>query len=110
MGPWSCQLNIKFHHLDSILGVYKDNSVWPTSLAWTPESEHHLVVGTQGGLIYVYDIRNTSESLVCDLSLSKQIYRMRFSPSRPTLFAVSSDNVSLHVFDLDIKTASLCNK
>jgi hypothetical protein len=58
----------------------------------------------------VFDVRRCNEAVISDRSISKQIYRIKFSPKRSNLFAVSVDNVSLHVFDLDPSFTNLTVK
>ena len=62
----------------------------------------------QSGSVMVFDVRRSNEPVVSNTNFtSKQIYRMKFSTLRPNLFAVSVDNVSLHVLDLDQQFTTL---
>lgn len=91
--------------------MHEDVSVWPTCVAWAPTSEHHLLVGNQSGSVLVFDVRRCNEVVGSNSGFtSKQIYRMKFSPQRPNLLAVSVDNVSLHVLELDQQFAGLSVK
>nr|ACO11266.1 Methylosome protein 50 [Caligus rogercresseyi] len=81
--------------------LYKDPSNWPTALAWSPQDDKSLFIGTQSGEISNYDIRQLSSPTHSDHSMDKQIHKILFSPSQPDIVAVSADTFPVRIFDVE---------
>lgn len=81
--------------------VYRNTADWPTCVEWVPDSEHHLLVGSQTGQVFLYDVREPEKSLSSIPALDKQVYQIKFSPSKPKTFAVSGDTCRVRIADVD---------
>jgi WD40 repeat protein len=100
----------QFHNfpISFFKGIYDDTNMKPTCVQWTPKSEHHLLVGNQGGEIQLFDVRKPKECLFKNAMESggKQVTRLKFSNDGLT-FAVCSESFPVRVLTLDDKLSSI---
>jgi len=94
--------------------IYNDTSDWPTCVEWIPNTEHHLLVGSQTGRVCLFDVRRCEQPLASlesgDGGLAGQVHAFKFSTKRPDLFSVCGDDVQIKVFQVSDAFDALTHK
>lgn len=70
---------------------------------WSYADENLLVSGDEDGMICLWDVRQTSQTVQRLMYHKCPISSVRFSPNEPTVIAACSDDGTLSIWDIDVE-------